>query len=239
MGVSKSDIFPVTLSMRGAIQEDLGVEGGVFAEAATTDAAGVLRTTKQLIYVSSKIGKGFLCREALVALGIIPPKFPSVPVAWPSDMIGAVEDQLQPACSCPRCSLPPPIPDKLPPGLSGITKDVPALKQWLLDYYAASSFNTCEHQPLPLMKCEPLELDVNPDAKPVAVHKPGLVPIHWQEQVFKDLERDVKIGVLEKVSPNTPVTWCSRMVVAAKSDGTPRRTVDLQPQNRESVRQTH
>ena len=29
------------------------------------------------------------------------------------------------------------------------------------------------------------------------------------------------------------------MVVTAKSDGTPRRTVDLQPQNRHSVRQTH
>ena len=79
------------------------------------------------------------------------------------------------------------------------------------------------------MKCEPLELHVNPDAKPVAVHKPGLVPIHWQEQVLKDLERDVNIGVLEKVSPNTPVTWCSRMVVAAKSDGTPRRTVECGP----------
>ncbi|KAK3786076.1 hypothetical protein RRG08_004431 [Elysia crispata] len=29
--------------------------------------------------------------------------------------------------------------------------------------------------------------------------KPALVPIHWQENVLKDLERDVKIGVLEKV----------------------------------------
>ena len=131
------------------------------------------------------------------------------------------------------------IPSSLPPGLSASNKDLPALKQWLLDHYAASTFNTCEHQPLPLMKCEPLELHVDPEAKPIAVHKPGLVPIHWQEQVYKDLERDVRIGVLEKVSPNTPVTWCSRTVVAAKSDGTPRRTVDLQPQNRHSVRQTH
>lgn len=59
-----------------------------------------------------------------------------------------------------------------------------------------------------------------------------MVPIHWQERVYQDLERDVKLGVLVKVSPNTTVTWCSRMVVTAKSDGSPRRTVDLQPQNK-------
>ena len=90
-----------------------------------------------------------------------------------------------------------------------------------------------------MMKCEPLKLFLNPDAKPVAVHKPAVVPIHWQDKVYADLERDVALGVLEKVGPNTPVTWCSRMVVTSKADGTPRRTVDLQPQNRQSVRQTH
>ena len=75
--------------------------------------------------------------------------------------------------------------------------------------------------------------------KPVAAHRPTIVPIHWQEQVYNDLERDVKLGVLEKVPPNTPVTWCSRMVVTSKADGSPRRTVDLQPQNKHAVRQTH
>ena len=240
MGVAETDIFPVKLSMRGAISEDLGVEGGIFVEVATNDASGALRTTKQLLYVSSKIGKAFLCREALIALGVIPSNFPSVPVSWPTDSLVSVEDLGQPQCSCPkRRESPPPIPDKLPPGLSATDANVPALKQWLLDYYGSTTFNTCEHQPLPMMKCEPLELHVDPEARPVAIHKPALVPIHWQEKVYQDLERDVKIGVLEKVNPNTPVTWCSRMVVTAKADGTPRRTVDLQPQNRHSVRQTH
>ena len=44
----------------------------------------------------------------------------------------------------------------------------------------------------------------------------------------------MQIGVFEKVNPNTPVTWCSRMVDTTKSDGTLTRTVD-----RSSVRQTH
>ena len=108
-----------------------------------------------------------------------------------------------------------------------------------MDYYASTTFNVCEHQPLPMMKCEPLKLFLNPEARPVAVHKPAPVPIHWQDKVYADLERDVALGVLEKVGPNTPVTWCSRMVVTSKADGTPRRTVDLQPQNKQSVRQTH
>ena len=89
------------------------------------------------------------------------------------------------------------------------------------------------------MKGEPMRLYVDPDAKPVAVHRPAVVPIHWEEEVYRDLERDVRRKVLEPVGPNVPVKWCSRMVVAAKSDGKPRRTVDLQHLNRHAVRQTH
>ena len=100
-------------------------------------------------------------------------------------------------------------------------------------------FNVCEQQPLPLMCCDPLQLHIDPDSKSVAVYKPALVPIHWQEKVHADLERDVRIGVLERVSPNTPTTLCSRMVVTCKADCIPRTTVDLQPLNRCSVRQTH
>ena len=51
--------------------------------------------------------------------------------------------------------------------------------------------------------------------------------------------RDVALGVIEPVPINTPVTWCSRMVMAPKHSGEPRRTVDLQALNRVSVRQTH
>ena len=44
-----------------------------------------------------------------------------------------------------------------------------------------------------------------------------------------DLVRDVKLGVLEKLPTNTPTIWLSRMVITAKSNGEPRRTVDYQP----------
>ena len=85
----------------------------------------------------------------------------------------------------------------------------------------------------------PLELHVDPKARPFAVHTPASVPIHWAKKVKSDLERDVELGVLERVNENTPVTWCHRMVVCRKRNGDPRRTVDLQPLNAVSLRQCH
>ena len=240
MGYSQADIIPVKLVMRGAIKEDLGVAGAIITSVTTTDTSGTPRSTRQLMYVSAKMEKAFLCREALVDLGVLPANFPQVPAQRPQESLASLEAPQYPACSCPkRGQEPPPIPSKLPAGLTATKENVPALKEWLVNYYSATAFNTCEHQPLPMMNCEPLHLYVDPEAKPVAVHKPALVPIHWQEKVHQDLERDVRLGVLEKVDPNTPVTWCSRMVITPKADGTPRRTVDLQPQNRHAVRQTH
>ena len=45
----------------------------------------------------------------------------------------------------------------------------------------------------------PMTLHVDPNAKPVAFHKPYNVPVHWRDQVKAGLDRDVKLGVLEKV----------------------------------------
>ena len=77
----------------------------------------------------------------------------------------------------------------------------------------------------------PLQLHVNPDATAVAIHRPVPVPLHWQEQVKAELDRDVRLGVLEPVPIGEPTTWSSRMVVCPKKDGSPRRTVDLQRLN--------
>ena len=47
------------------------------------------------------------------------------------------------------------------------------------------------------------------------------------------------MGVIERVSPNTPVTWCHRMNIVAKKDGSARRTIDLRPVNAATKKQTH
>lgn len=89
------------------------------------------------------------------------------------------------------------------------------------------------------MHGDPLVIALKPDAKPSAVHVPAPVPIHYQAEVKKALDRDVALGVLEKVPVNTPVKWLHRMVITPKKNGSPRRTVDLQSLNRASIRQTH
>ena len=63
--------------------------------------------------------------------------------------------------------------------------------------------------------------------------------MHWKAKVEADIDRDVALGVLEKVGDNEPMTWCHRMVVCRKHNGDPRRTVDLQALNDVSLRQCH
>ena len=74
---------------------------------------------------------------------------------------------------------------------------------------------------------------VNPTAEPVAHHTPVPVPLHWQADVKKGLDQDVILGVLE------PLTWYHRMVVCAKKNGQPRRTVDFQALNLHATHETH
>ena len=151
---------------------------------------------------------------------------------------GVIMPGKEAGCSCPRRQMPPSAPALMP--CSPTEENLPQLKQYLLDRYAASTFNVCEHQPLPLLQgSPPLELHVDPDARPTAVHTPGVVPLHWQQPVLDGLNRDVRLGVLERVPVNTPAKWQSRMVVTAKANGDPRRTVDFQAVNACSPRQTH
>ena len=85
----------------------------------------------------------------------------------------------------------------------------------------------------------PLELFIDKNARPVACHKPAQIPIHFKQKVEEELRRDVRLGVLEEVPPNTPTTWCSRMCIQTKKNGGPRRVIDLQPVNKHAVRQTY
>ena len=56
--------------------------------------------------------------------------------------------------------------------------------------------------------------------------------------MYEDLLRDEALGVIERVPYGEPVTWCHRMVVTRKHDGSPRRTVDLSPLNKFCRRET-
>ena len=84
----------------------------------------------------------------------------------------------------------------------------------------------------------PIEIHIDPFAKPVAVNTPALIPLHWQDKVHEDLLRDEALGILERVPHGELILWCHRMVITCKHDGSPRRSVDLYPLNKFCRRET-
>ena len=220
------------MKMKAINQGGMEILGAVLMGLSRTDKNGKVFETPQLVYVTNSTDKFYLSFEACIGLGLVPEDFPST---WKT------EDEAAPAevreCNCPERTLPPPLPTTLP--FPATEENVPKLKKWLLEYYRSSTFNTCEHQSLPSMEGPPLQLNIDANAKPVAVHTPIPVPLHWQEEVKAGLDRDVRLGVLEPVPVGEPVTWCHRMVICRKKSGKLRRTVDMQSLNVHSTRETH
>lgn len=112
------------------------------------------------------------------------------------------------------------------------------MKAWLLERYGRSTFNTYPHRPIPCMAGPALEIHlINEDAQPYACHKAASINLHWQKQVYEELLRDEALGIIERVPYGEPVTWCYRMVIGRKHDGSPRHTVDLSRLNKHCKRE--
>ena len=84
-----------------------------------------------------------------------------------------------------------------------------------------------------------MDITFREGATPHAVYKASPIPHHWQKPVKDDIDRDVRLRIIEAVPQGTVSEWCSRMVVVAKKDGSPRRTVDLQKLNEATYREVH
>ncbi len=89
-----------------------------------------------------------------------------------------------------------------------------------------------------MMAGPPLRLNIDPEATPVIAHKAASVPVHWEGKVKEHMDRDVRLGVIEKVPIGTPDTWCQRMMIVGKLNGEPRRVIDFQPLNTHATRET-
>ena len=255
LGITKSELIPLSHGVSAANNSGLGLLGGAFVTFQGTGPSGAITETRQLCYVSNDAEGVYLSKAACIDLGLINKEFPVIgtfgaleansykdtdfnSLNKDIEMYASYSSKNDRSCKCPDRELPPPIPQTLP--FPATTENREKLKQWVLDRYASSAFNQCEHQQLPLMKdSPPIQLHVDPTAKPVAIHKPRPVPIHWRDKVLSELERDVRIGVLERVPIGEPTSWCSPMVICSKPNGSPRRTVDLQALNKVAVRHTH
>ena len=236
LGLTKENLIPVTMTMSAANNLGITIIGALPLRITGTSPTGTRHTTRQMCYFTPSTKRMFLSKQACVALGLISPNFPTVgETLETSDK--PLPAEISHNCQCPKRATPPPKPTSLPYPPTANNRE--KLEEYLLERYKASTFNTCEHQPLPMMTGPPMHLMVDPDATPYVTHKPIPIPIHWQEDIYADLKRDVNLGVIEPVPVGTPVTWCHKMVVVAKKSGKPRRTVDLQPLNQHAVRETH
>ena len=255
LGLVQEHLLPTNLTLVAANRKSLSVLGAVpvMLEVMSVDGSTPVMI-RDLMYVVEELKHTYISRDALEGLGSVNKYFPLPPPRRFRGSIAAIRgtssamvedkpciqsgnlDGPRAECGCPvRTEAPdvPPIP--FPP----TEENRERLEAFLKEKYRSSTFNTCNHQPLPLMHGPPLQLHIKKDAVPTAIHVPGQVPVHWYKKVMQDIKDDVAKGVLEEVEPNTPVTWCHRMHIARKHNGDPRRTVDLRPLNDVSVRQSH
>ena len=233
LGYTKRDLFPVTSGIKAANSEGLKLFGGILITVSAEGSDGITRSTSHMCYISENVSRLFLSKAACRGLGMIPDNFPEVGSCDNIHSVNKCElvDESD-SCGCPERKQTPDPPAQLP--CPATEENIPKLKEYIIQHYKDSAFNCCEQQQLPLMKeAPPMQLFADKNAKPVAFHKAFPIPLHWQAAVKKQLDNDVKMGVLAKVPLGTPTEWCSRMVVIAKKDPSkPRRTVNKKSTSR-------
>jgi hypothetical protein len=246
-GFSSSDLQPVKLNITAANSSPISIDGAFKAHLRGQAPDGRDVSTTTMVYVSKDVCDFFLSFDTMVDLEIIGKTFPTIgsarseasvhttSVSAPLTNSRTSEHSMD--CSCPLRKEAPLRPQELPFPCTAENNE--KMKEWLVTYFEASTFNTCPHRPLPAMAGPPVEIHLDPNAKPRACHTAASIPLHWQQKVYEDLLRDEALEVIERVPYGEPVNWCHRMVVTRKHDGSPRRTVDLSPLNKFCKRETH
>ena len=260
MGLTKKDLIPVNMKISAANSGGLKLLGGVFLKIYGYSSSGKKWQTRQMAYCADGCDRLFLSKTACIELGILEQNFPKIgrfdaevncldkdvdeDESTPRVFSGKCEPYVNmdgdEVCSCPRRVLPPNPPSREDVNIEFTEENSEKLRDWIINYYSPSTFNQCNTQPLPLMKrSPPMSLMIDPKAKPMSNKRCYQVPLHFKERVLKSLETDVKLGVCERVPPNTEDIWCSPMIIAPKKNGEPRRIVDLRHLNKSAARQTH
>ena len=182
LGIKRNSIFPLALSVNTVTSSTIDLLGGVFLRFAMFNRnTNSITWTRQLCYVSRTVKGIYLSEQACIDLGYVPAVFDQPAKISALKPIckntGMGSDTVN--CACPKRCLPPSDKPQLP--CQPTRENLPKLKNYILNRYAASAFNVCERQPLPLMDgSPPLRLYVDKQATPVAVMTPATIPIHWE-----------------------------------------------------------
>ncbi len=201
-----------------------------------------------MVHISENTCGLYLSETALKELGVIHRGFPEqcdgcpctacvggLSVGASSEGICCVDDG---AGECLERTTTPERPDRIP--FEPTKENLEKLERWLLDKFSLSAFNTCSHSPLQGMTGVPMKAMRKKVGKNhPAAYTPIPVAFHWKKQVKADLDRDVRLGIIENVPQGEISEWCSRMVITRKANGKPRRTIDFQELNRATLREVH
>ena len=177
----------------------------------------------------------YLSIETCKSLGIISDNFPFSNLAQSGREISSTVKQ-SPSDSLDNGGAIPPRPETLP--FIPVESNASLFEKWLLEKFGSSAFNT-KADVLPVMSGEPHKIHLKEGYTPFAAHSPIPVPHHWKDQVKAQLDRDEQLGIIQKVPVGEASELCMRMVVVAKADGSPRRTIDFKPINKYCAREAH
>ena len=256
LGLVENQLLSPEVVVGCANESPAGVLGVFFWK--VTAMEGLAKVQVQVLFYVLRDGGNILSRHSCEKLGIVSKEFPKVgehlirPVNEDKksgleinvvERSGAVyqeEGECDPdselPCRCPRREFVDP-PGELP--YPPTEENRKKLEVWIKEYYASSAFLACKRQEMPCTDGPPMKIHTDPDAVPVVVHKPVPVPLHYRDQVNAMIEAEVKRGVLKKIGPGVPTTWCTKLVITAKKDGRPRMTVDLSGLTKAGTRETH
>ena len=230
LGCTPENLITTTHGIRGVTQTSLCILG-VLPVRVTVGG----NHTNQIMYFSRNTRGCLLSEKALMDLKVLPTQFPSI--SGTESTSASAQSSPTADCGCPRRLPPPPLPSEIP--LPATSENVLHLENWIKGFFRHSAFNTCPHQPIPAMSGEPMKVTVREDAVPYAAYTPIPVPLHWEEEILKDLEKDIALGIIEPVPSTTPTIWCARAVWLQKKSGKPRRAVDFGKFNASTRRHHH
>ena len=110
------------------------------------------------------------------------------------------------------------------------------MRNLLLPQFGDSALNQCQTQPLNKMNVDPIRVVLKREEKniePIRTSRIFAIPIYMVDDVKKDLDTDVRLGILEKVEgQENHDTWLSPMLIVPKKSVKPRQVIDFTRLNR-------
>ena len=107
IGIKQFELIPVKLQMKAINRECVNILGAILLRISGPDSYGNTLETAQICYVTNDTDKFYLSRETCIGLCLISEQFPSIGEAASS----SIETE---ECMCPKRTLPPPVPTKVP-----------------------------------------------------------------------------------------------------------------------------